>query len=76
MRHPNSQSIVDQKNLYGIDRPMGISSILTVLNRNEGATFGTSKRLFSQSPSSVPIKHLDIGHPKDLDFGLKLKSKN
>jgi len=48
------------KHFYGIDRPMGHTSPLTKRNQHKAHIIGNSKRLFAESPTSVPLKRIDI----------------
>ena len=35
---------------------------------NEGCKFTSAKRMFSQSPTSVPLKPIDIDPPENIHF--------
>ena len=66
------QSTGDQP-FFAVDRPMGASSELTMLNRKHGIPFSRSPRLFEESPTSVLLKKMDIAPIENLDKA-KLKT--
>ena len=54
------------KHFYAIDRPMGHTSPLTKRNQHQAHIIGNSKRLFVESPTSVPLKRIDVDpHTRD-----------